>query len=242
MNDKKLGIGTWISIGNPIVTELTANLGFDWLLFDLEHGFMGESGLLANIQAVHCPNTKVIVRIDEARSSLIGHALDYGAAGIMAPHVSNADTAKSILQSMYFPPRGDRGVSTSTRSFSYGANVPEDITLISPILIAQIEDYEGVMNADEIASVDGVDVVFIGPRDLRHDLSTRPKEATIDFQDALVKVADAARNNNKQAGILVRDLGEIHKLKKTGYSALAAGSDLGALKSGYSQFLSYLEI
>ena len=85
-----LGKGTWISLGSPIVTEVISMMQFDWLLFDLEHGFMQEHDILPNLMAVKSSGTKVIVRVSEFRSGLIARLLDWGVAGIMMPHVSSS--------------------------------------------------------------------------------------------------------------------------------------------------------
>ena len=238
MKTRDLGLGTWITIGSPVVTEVVSNYGFDWLLFDLEHGCMSEEGMIANMQAVRGAETKIIVRVGELRHSLIGHALDYGAAGIMLPHVENAATAREALEAMYYPPYGDRGLSTSARSFGFGSRVPKDIAAMErPLFMTQIESYDGVMNAEEIAAVEGVDVLFVGPRDLGYELSVRPAEKTMEMDEALQRVAAAASKHGKQAGILVRNVADLPKLREYGYTALAAGSDLGMLRAGYRELL-----
>lgn len=234
---RRLGRGTWIAAGSPVVTEIVAQMGFDWLLFDLEHGNMTEAELQNNIRAV-CNPVKVIVRVGECRPALIGRILDWGAAGIMMPHVSCAEEARSVVRAMRYPPTGDRGFSGSSRSFGYGAKAPEDLlSLEQPFFLAQIENYDGVMHADEIARTPGVDILFVGPRDLGLDLSVRPSDRALVFDEALQRVADAASRNDIQAGILVRDNRDLPKLQRLGYTALAMGSDLGALRSGYKQML-----
>lgn len=163
MNTRTLGTGTWISVGAPVITEAVAGMGFDWLLIDLEHGSMTEADLLPNLHAAAASGVKVIVRIGEFRPSLVGRVLDFGAAGIMVPHVSDAATAARIVSAMRYPPHGERGFSTSTRSFGYGARAPKEMSgWEAPLLLAQIEDYEGVLEAERIAAVDGVDMLFVG--------------------------------------------------------------------------------
>ena len=92
-----LGKGTWISLGSPIVTEVISMMQFDWLLFDLEHGFMQEHDILPNLMAVKSSGTKVIVRVSEFRSGLIARLLDWGVAGIMMPHVSSSEEAARVV-------------------------------------------------------------------------------------------------------------------------------------------------
>lgn len=238
METRELGLGTWITIGSPVITEVVSDYEFDWLLFDLEHGCISEEGLLHNMQAVRNRATKIVVRVGELRHALIGRVLDCGASGIMLPHVESAATVREALDAMYYPPFGSRGLSTSVRAFGFGSRVPDDISAIEkPLLLAQIESYDGVMNAESIAAIEGVDVLFVGPRDLSYDLSVRPADKTLEMNDALQRVAKAARMYGKQAGILVRNIADLPKLREYGYTALAAGSDLGMLRSGYKELL-----
>lgn len=232
-----LGTGTWISLGSPIVTEVISMMQFDWLLFDLEHGFMQEHDILPNLMAVKSSGTKVIVRVSEFRSGLIARLLDWGVAGIMMPHVSSSEEAARVVGAMRYPPFGKRGFSSSSRSFGYGENAPRNITEWEPpLFIAQIENYEGVQNANSIAATKGVDMLFIGPRDLRLDLSVRKSaDERITFQEAISLTVKAAISSGKQAGILVSPEEDISDLCMMGFSAFAIGADLAVLRSGYKK-------
>lgn len=234
-NNRNLATGTFISLACPVVTEIVSGMGFDWILLDMEHGLVNISNLMQNIQAASAFDTKVIVRVESASAALISHVLDYGAYGVMVPHVSNAEKAAEIVRMTEYPPYGDRGLSTSTRCFGYGKKKLEEYS--KPFLIAQIEDYDAVLNSAEIAAVEGVDMLFVGPRDLGHDLSSRPADRTMNFDDAVCIVAEAALKNGKQAGILVRNPDDIERLKSYGYTALALGSDMAALRDGYKKII-----
>ena len=229
-----LGTGTWISLGSPIVTEVISMMQFDWLLFDLEHGFMQEHDILPNLMAVKSSGTKVIVRVSEFRSGLIARLLDWGVAGIM---ISSSEEAARVVGAMRYPPFGKRGFSSSSRSFGYGENAPRNITEWEPpLFIAQIENYEGVQNANSIAATEGVDMLFVGPRDLRLDLSVRKSaDERIPFQEAISLTVKAAISSGKQAGILVSPEEDISDLCVMGFSAFAIGADLAVLRSGYKR-------
>ena len=234
---RTLGAGTGISAGSPAITEMISMMNFDWLLFDLEHGFMQVHDILPNLMAVCDKNTKVIVRISEFSSGLIARILDWGASGIMMPHVSSPEEAACIVEAMRYPPFGKRGFSGSSRSFSYGKNAPKDILQWEPpLFLAQIENYEGVKNAESIAAVEGVDMLFVGPRDLQLDLSVRKNlNERIPFSDALALTAEAAISSGKQVGILVSPEDDTSDLRKIGFSAFAIGSELSVLRSGYQK-------
>jgi len=232
-NTKLLGQGTWLTIGSSIITELVSNYPFEWLLFDMEHGYLTEDSLLGNLQATKNNEIAQIVRVSSLDPALIARILDRGVSGIMIPHVSTSKQAEECTGAMNYPPRGTRGFSGQARCFNYGLDTPEDIQSVdTPYLLVQIEDYEGVMNAEAIAQVEGVDVLFIGPSDLKLDLSTRDG-LTLEFADAIKMVADAANKYQKQAGILVKDIEDIPYYLRLGIGCLAIDSDLGILRKGY---------
>jgi len=236
-----LGRGTWITIGSPVITEMVSGFPFDWLLFDMEHGYLTESSLLGNLQAVRNDAVNKIVRVPSSDASLIARVLDWGASGIMIPHVSSAEQAAACISAMWYPPLGTRGYSGQARCFGYGLNTPKDIGSITPpFLIVQIENYDGVINSDAIAQVEGVDVLFIGPSDLTVDLTTR-SGATIDFNIAIKRVAEAAKKHRKQAGILVKNIEDIPKYTQLGFSCFAIDSDLGILRKGFQTLITQLK-
>ena len=233
--NKTLQLGTWISAGSPAITEMVSGMGFDWLLLDLEHGFMQESELFANIQAVR-GDVKIIVRINDFRPGFIARILDWGAHGIMMPHVSNAEQAATVVDAMRYPPLGSRGFSSTSRSFDYGRSAPKDIrTWEPPLFLAQIENYKGVLNAEEIAAVEGVDMLFVGPRDLTLDLSVT--EGAMSYDDALKMVLSATKKTGKQAGILLLPEQNSAEVRATGFECLAAASDMAVLKAGFEEII-----
>lgn len=236
-NSGQLGTGTWLSIGSPVIAELASECGFDWLLFDLEHGCMTESSILTNLQAAKREGIKLIVRVGSLDSALIGRVLDWGASGIMLPHVSTAEQAESCVRAMNYPPKGIRGYSSSSRGFNYGLNLQQKPLIFIP----QIEDYEGVLNAEAIAAVSGVDVLFVGPNDLKLDLSTRSENKSMLYEEAILQVSAVAKKYQKQAGILVRNAEDLPGLKEYGFTCLAIGSDLGFIREGFTRILSAIQ-
>ena len=136
--------GTWITIGSPVITEIVSNYPFDWLLFDMEHGYLTESSLLPNMQAVRNNEIKQIVRVPALDPALIARTLDWGASGIMMPHVSSAEQAKACIDAIRYPPYGTRGYSGQARCFNYGLDTSGDVREADPpFLMAQIENWEG---------------------------------------------------------------------------------------------------
>lgn len=233
--------GTWLTSGSPALAELASMYNFNWFLFDLEHGFLTIHDLLGNLQAVKNGPSKNMVRVGGVDPIQIAKILDLGADGIMVPHVSNAALAKTCANSMLYPPKGHRGFSSSVRAFDYGLNVPTDIHADKPLLLVQIEDVEGINNADEIAAVDGVDVLFVGPADLKLSLKYQEEGNEISYERALQTVIDAVKKHGKSAGILVRNLEDTPHLIEMGFSYIALSSDTAILKSGYQNIINFID-
>ena len=233
MRTPRFHLGTWLSLGSPVVAELAGLCGFDWLLIDLEHGAVGESALFQTLQALRGSKSAVIVRVGAPHHDLIQRVLDWGADGIMVPHVDTAEAARAIVRAAHFPPHGTRGYSRSVRACDYGLNVPD--TPPHPLILAQIESAEAVGNVQAIAAVDGIDVLFVGPADLAFDLKASASSLT--YAGSLQTVADAARAAGKQAGILTRDDKDLPVLLAQGYTVQAVDSDMAILRRRYQQLV-----
>jgi 2-dehydro-3-deoxyglucarate aldolase/4-hydroxy-2-oxoheptanedioate aldolase len=230
----KTHLGTFLSIGSPAVAELAAECGFDWVLIDLEHGCESEAALPNQLRALRGSGTIAIVRVSAPHPDLIGRVLDWGAQGIMVPHVNTVAEAEHCVRSAYYPPQGHRGVSRTVRAYGYGMRLPGD-SPPKPIILAQIETAEGVANVEQIAAVQGIDTLFIGPADLSFDLKARQYPRSYD--ECVNLIVKAAKNHGKGCGILVRHADDKEKLKALGFSWLAMDSDLSLVREGFRRNL-----
>ena len=237
MNHPSLKIGTWLSIGSPVIAELAAVSGFDWLLLDLEHGNETEAALPNQLRALTGYTTKKIVRVGAPQPDLVARVLDWGADGIMVPHVESAEEAEHIIEAAYYAPRGRRGFSRSVRAHDYGLHPPDENTP-APLVMAQIESIKGVKHAQAIARVDGIDVLFVGPSDLRHDLACNAEGISLDYNSCLDIVLSAARGVGKTVGILLRDIADFEAHASLGFTYIAVTSDLAILCNTYQTILS----
>jgi 2-keto-3-deoxy-L-rhamnonate aldolase RhmA len=234
LREKRLHLGTWLCIGSPVVAELAAESGFDWLLFDMEHGSYSEAALLPQFLATRGSGVAAVVRVGSPHPDLVGHVLDWGADGLMFPHVNSAAEAEACVQTAHYPPRGRRGLNRSVRAHGYGLRPPVDgQTSPAPLVIVQIESIEGVENVDEIARVDGVDVLFVGPSDLRFDLAARPALAKRGYAECVARVAAAVAASGKPGGFFTRDLGDVRALQSQGFEWIGFETDLTILRNAY---------
>lgn len=224
-------LGSWISTGSATVAEIAALSGLDWLLIDLEHSSLTESGLIEILRATSGHDVASVVRVPSHEAGMIGRTLDWGAHAVMVPHVESAEQAEAIVGAMRYPPSGFRGFSSSVRAYSYGMVAPG--TVPRPLLFAQIESAEGIAHVEAIAAVDGVDVLFVGPADLRMSLAATPGAPP--FEAAVEKVLEAARAGGKFAGILIKDRAEVGKLVQQGFTKIAVGTDVAFLRACFGE-------
>jgi len=226
--------GTWIVLGSSVAAEITGNAGFDWVLLDMEHGMAGTGSLLHQLMVLESTPAAPIVRVAANDPVLIKRSLDLGPAGLMIPQVNTAEEAKQAVAAMKYPPLGARGISPYTRPAGFGPdfqtyfeNANDDL-----LCVVQIETQRGVDNVEAIASVPGVDVLFVGPFDLSVGLGVMGEFEHPTFRGAVAHIAESARLANKVAGILTLDSDGIQKALQDGFSFIAIGGDAGVLTSG----------
>jgi 2-keto-3-deoxy-L-rhamnonate aldolase RhmA len=226
--------GSFINLGSALTAEIAGNCGYDWLLLDHEHGAGSDETLRQQLQAAGCTASVPIVRIAYNEIARFKRALDLGAHGIMVPWVNTAAEAAAAVSATRYPPRGVRGVAKFNRGAGFGTTFEEYYTHAHEwiTLATQIETPEGVANADAIAAVDGVDVLFVGPTDLSYTMGIRDQLSHPKFVEALKQVADAARRHGKAAGILVQTQDMVEKCRDLGYTFMALGSDGGSVAAG----------
>ena len=200
--------------------------GLDWVLLDLEHGAGGEDQLRDVVPAAGGYGVPTLVRVEAAERIRIGRVLDGGAAGIMLPRLNSAAEVAAAVTHLRYPPQGDRGVATYNRACRYGLDPGAlDRANDEVLCVVQIESAAAVDAADDIAALDGVDVLFVGPRDLSHDLGVPGDITAPAYTQALDSVLAAAKRHGKAAGMLVADGAAAAARLAQGWSFLAIGSD-----------------
>ncbi len=231
--------GTFLNLGSPTAIEIAGALGFDWLLIDLEHGNAHLSDLRSLLLACRGSSSAPIVRIPSVDADVVKFVMDSGAAGIMFPFCNTVDDAQRAVRAMKYPPQGARGVAGVIRATDYGTNWSHYFSEANrqSLVVVQIETASAVEVSEQIAAVEGVDVLFIGPLDLSVSLGCPGDFTQPHFIDALRHVVSACRAHGKVPGILSRPpLVEQHK--ELGIQFLALGSDSSSVTSGLQQSLS----
>ncbi|HVU36386.1 MAG TPA: aldolase/citrate lyase family protein [Opitutaceae bacterium] len=235
--------GTFLNLGSPMTVEIAGLVGFDWVLIDHEHGPGGEDTLLHQLHAAAATPTFPVVRIAANETPRFKRVLDQGAFGVMVPYVSTAAEAKAAVNAMRYPPHGIRGVAKFNRGAGFGADFEEYYAHAHERLLTviQIETPDAVTNAAEIAALDGVDVLFVGPTDLSYNMGIRDQLESAQFKNALQQVSAAAKQHGKAAGILVHNASLVPMCRELGYTFVALGSDGGGVRASLQSYLAALK-
>lgn len=234
---RELCAGTFINLGSSLTTEMAGQAGFDWVLIDIEHGSGDHESLVTQLQAVASTPAVPIVRIANNDPPRFKRVLDVGASGVMVPYVSSAEEARQAVSSMRYPPRGIRGVAKLNRGSAFGSDFEDYFERSHELLltVVQIETQQALDEIDEIAAIDGVDVLFIGPLDLSVNLGIPQQFDNPTFLAAREKVSKAAEKAGKAAGILLLNAGQLEDTVNAGFTFVALGSDGGLVAAGMRQ-------
>ena len=222
--------GLWTTLASSYSTEVLAGAGFDWLLLDMEHSPNEMDTILQQLQTVAAYPVHAIVRPIWNDPLAIKRLLDIGVQTLLIPYVQNRDEAEKAVQATRYPPLGIRGVSALTRATrfarvsNYMTGCQEEICLL-----VQVETQSALDEIEAIASVDGIDGIFIGPADLSASLGfpgqlKHPKVLAA-IEDAIKRI----RSCGKAAGILTGDKALARHFIELGTLFTAVGVDAGLL-------------
>ena len=226
-------IGCWASLGSPITTEVLGVAGFDWILLDAEHAPNDVLTLVPQVMALKDSVSAPVVRPPWNDTVIIKRLLDAGFHNFLVPFVEGPEEARRAVAATRYPPAGVRGVSVSQRSNRYGA-VADYFKLVNDniAVMVQIESRAGVSAAGDIAAVDGVDGLFIGPSDLAAAFGHLGNAKHPEVQEAMAGVFAAANAAGKPMGTLAPVEADARRYIEMGATFVAVGSDLGVLRMG----------
>jgi len=233
-------IGVFSDLASPLATELCGRAGFDWIVLDLEHGAATETDLLTLLLAAGNTPMAPIVRPQSAERLRIGRALDLGATGVMLPQLQSAAEVRQAVSYLRYPPVGQRGVALRTRGAGMGTLAHGDVARVVNeriVGIVQIESRGAVDAADEIAALEEVDVLFVGPADLSHSLGVPGRFDDPTYLDAIGSVVAAAARHGKTAGILIYDAALFARHLELGFRFIGLGSEGSFVSTGANAML-----
>jgi len=223
--------GTWITVESPMATEMLSTLGFDYFVFDTEHSPLDIYQAQTLMQAMRGDSkTTPIVRVNWNDLVQIKRALDIGAYGVLVPWVNNKEEAEMAVKATRYAPNGLRGCGPRRAAMfdpEYYETVDDEI-----LVICQIETKEAVEKIEEIVSVEGVDVSYIGPADLSASYGHLGNQSHPEVQKAIDRVFDATKAAGKATGVHQASGKTIEDRMEKGYNFITIGNDLIYLKNG----------
>jgi len=225
-------IGCWSSLSSAIATEALGVAGFDWILLDGEHSPNDVTTFIPQLMALKDSPSAPVVRPSCNDAVEIKRLLDAGFYNFLIPFVENADEARRAVAATRYPPEGIRGVSVSQRGNRYGTIADYFRTVNQHICVmVQIESLAAVAAVPEIAAVDGVDCIFVGPSDLAAGMGHIGNAGHPEVQAAIASVFADAKAAGKRTGILAPLEAHARHYLAMGATFVGVGSDLGAFRS-----------
>ncbi|WP_281886263.1 HpcH/HpaI aldolase/citrate lyase family protein [Paenibacillus sp. YYML68] len=223
--------GVFLLTSNSVVSEIFALSDFQWVVMDMEASTASKKDIMLMLQSMNGSTVSPFVRVPNLEKHIIESVLDIGCSGVLVPKINNAKEAALAVEACFYPPKGTRGINP-VRASKYFHNIEKYLRISNreTLCMVQIESQEGVENAHNIATVDGVDVVFIGCGDLASSLG-QPGVVTGEKMDnARRKVLLATLEAGKIPGIFAYSLELAEIYAKEGFKFIAVGNDIKFLQ------------
>lgn len=223
--------GIWVCSASPLVAEICAGAGFDWLFIDGEHSPNDLQNILAQLQAVRSYPVVPVVRPAVNDPVTIKQFLDLGVQSLIIPMVNDAEQAAAAVAACQYPPKGVRGVGSALARSARWNRIPDYLTRADETItiMVQIEADEAVRNVEDIVATEGVDGIFIGPSDLAASMGVIGQQSHPDVVAAVLKSINAAKAAGKYAGVNAFDHKSAREYMAAGADFVGVGADVALL-------------
>ena len=236
-------IGIWQSIPHPMISRYLGQMGWDWIILDLQHGSINWETAYECIHAARTTGARALVRTSVGNSGEVEKALDLGAGGVVVPMVNTLATATAVAHAAKYPPMGVRSLG-GDNFLHYGADYFEKAN-DDTLLLVQMEHIDAVNQAETIMSLPGVDGCFVGPVDLAISLGISRHRETYeqhpDYQSALQKVIDTTLAAGKMPCCNTYSPDDFAAHKNAGFQGITMKSDLDLLLDRGTNLLAMLK-
>ena len=241
LQNQKLTLGSWITIGDPIIAEIMANSGFEWLTVDMEHSAITLDIAQNLIRTIELCGCIPLVRVHKNDPFTIKRVMDAGAYGVIVPMVNSKEDAEKAVNAVKYPPEGNRGVGLA-RAQDYGFNFEGYKKWLEKesVVIVQIEHIDAIKNLKSILQTKGVDGFIVGPYDISGSMDIPGDFKNPEFQKNIKKIMEIAKEMKKTAGfhVIPPDKSEVQKYIDLGYRFIAISLDtlfLGTMASNLTK-------
>ncbi|MBA7475061.1 2-dehydro-3,6-dideoxy-6-sulfogluconate aldolase [subsurface metagenome] len=232
LQDGKVVFGPFLKFTDPAVVEIMGFAGFDFVIIDAEHGPISMQNAQNMIRAAETANITPVIRVANNDEALILRALDIGAQGIEIPQINSKSQAIKVIRSVKYSPQGERGVCRYVRAANYSSMDKFEYFKSAnneTMIIAHIEGVEGINNLDEILSVPGIDVIFIGPYDLSQSLGIPGEVNNPLVTERMKEVVLKCKENKVSVGTFTDDIKTAKFWVSLGVQYMAFSVDVGIL-------------
>ena len=223
-------INGWMGIPDAFANMLFARAGWDSVTLDAQHGHFDEAAILRTLQALSASVPRRLVRVLANEPGPIGRMLDFGADGVIVPMVNSAGEARALADACWYPPRGRRSFGPGLAALRAGT-LPYAQAAAAISVFAMIETAEALAAVDDIAAVDGVTGLFVGPNDLAMAMGLPPGSDREEpaMLDAFETILAAARRHGKATGIYCATPAYARRMAAQGFTMVTAATDTVAL-------------
>ncbi|PHH74148.1 hypothetical protein CDD80_3283 [Ophiocordyceps camponoti-rufipedis] len=236
LREGRQSLGMWQMVPGANISRLLARSGVDWVLVDCEHGNMDDGAMHDAVPAIAALGVSPVVRIPDMQSWMVKRALDAGAHGILVPLLRSAEQAREVVQAAKFPPTGRRGFGSpfSPERFSPMPSFSDYLQQANDALLTmvQIETREALEAVEEIAAVDGIDLLFIGPFDLGNNIGHPIIQGVVapELKEAMARILAACHKCGKKCGIYSTDGEQARQFREQGFDMISVATDYTALE------------
>lgn len=229
----------------PGVSQVLAQAGAEFALFDMEHTGLGLETLKSMVAACRGLPIAPMVRVPRGEYHFLARALDVGAEGVMVPMVESVEQARAIAEATHYPPKGRRGAAFGFAHDHYSMTGDVGATMrhadARNLIIAQIETERGLEAVEAIAAVEGIDCLWLGHFDLTNFLGIPGQFEHPQYLAAVERIVAAGRKHRKALGFMASHENWAKRYRELGFNVLAAGTDQAILLNGVKAILQQIE-
>jgi 2-keto-3-deoxy-L-rhamnonate aldolase RhmA len=222
--------GLWVTMESPAVIEVAAELGLDWVVIDLEHGYLSYEHVANHLRAAKGTDLSVIVRVPSHDLEPTKRVLDLGAHGLVIPLVRSAAEVTKIQQYAYYPPRGERGLG-GERNVRWGLGLEDYIAQANDdlMIFPMIEVKEAAAAFDEIIALDHIEAVVFGPGDLSSSYGYIGEWEGPGVAEEILDLVNRAKARGIASAVVGRNIPDVLARRDQGFGMVALGSDAGMI-------------